>query len=77
MIIKPEWSGSRMKGKGGARPPPPPPPPLFSRNRNLPGIFSWKFVFVSFSKVSRTFLAPDTPIVLLGTQAVKRRTSKN
>ena len=60
------------EGEGWCQPPPP-----FFRNRNLPGVFSWKFVFVSFSKASTTFLAPNTPIVLLGAQAVKRRNSKN
>ena len=29
--------------------------PHFFWNRTLPGIFSWKFVFVSFSKASKTF----------------------
>ena len=27
----------------------------------LPGIFSWKLAFVSFSKASKTFLAPALP----------------
>ena len=39
MIIKPEWSGSRMKGKGGARPPPPPPQPFFPEIVTCQGYF--------------------------------------
>ena len=33
MIIKPEWSGSRMKGKGGAS------PPLFPEIATFQGYF--------------------------------------
>ena len=33
----------------------------FFWNRTLLGMFSWKFAFVSFSKVSKIFLAPTFP----------------
>ena len=33
----------------------------FFRNCNLLGIFSWKFTFMSFSKVSITFVAQTLP----------------
>ena len=36
-------------------------PSHFFWNRILPGMFSWKFSFVSFSKPSKTFLAPAFP----------------
>ena len=35
--------------------------PHFFWNRTLPGVFSWKFAFVLFSKASKTFLAPALP----------------
>ena len=37
------------------------PSPHFFWNCNLPGMFSWEFAFVSFSKALKTFLVPVLP----------------
>ena len=48
----PRWRG---EGKGTYM------PPTFLWNRIFPDTFSWKFVFVSFSKAFKTFLALALP----------------